>query len=177
MTRGAELMRCASLCLAFATLSPVGAQEAASKPEHLSPYGLAKPVLIVAADMPKRFDNKDKIAVLDARSDAPPDGFEFLKKIDDAPASGKIGIYVPPEAIFRIKGRTMSNVGSGAVTIRLAQSMTLAPRSIKLEGRQSADYNELRRCAAHRAGANQYPPKELAAPFVARGTLVSIGGG
>jgi cyanophycinase len=170
-------MRKASLFFVFLTLSPVVAQEAANSSEHLSPYGIARPVLIVAAEMPKELGNKDNIAVLDARTDAPPAGFRFLKRIDDEPQSGKVGVHIPPEAAFRIKGRTMSNVGKGAVTLRLAKSQTLAPRSIQLEGRRTADYNELRRCAAHRADANPYPPKQLAAPFVATGTLVIIGGG
>jgi cyanophycinase len=172
-----NIMRKSSLFLVLVSLSPVAAQEAADSREHLSPYGLAKPVLIVAADMSKESVNKANVAVLDAHTDAPPAGFQFLKKIDDAPQSGKIGVYVPPEAIFRIRGRTMSNVGKGVVTLRLARSETLAPRSIELEGRRTADYNELRRCAAHRASANPYPPKEPAAPFVAKGTLVIIGGG
>jgi cyanophycinase len=170
-------MREALLFFVLVALSPVVAQEAADSPEHLSPYGLAKPVLIVAAEMPRESDHKDNIAVLDVRTDAPPAGFQFLKKIDDAPQSGKVGVYVPSEAIFRIKGRKMSNVGKGVVTLRLARSEMLAPRSIELEGRRTVDYNELRRCAAHRASADPYPTKELAAPFVAKGTLVIIGGG
>jgi cyanophycinase len=167
----------ASLFFLLVALSPAAAQEAADSREHLSPYGLAKPVLIVAAETPKESDNKENIAVLDARIDAPPAGFQFLKKIDDLPQPGKVGVYVPPEAIFRIMGRKMSNIGKGVVTLRLARSETLAPRSIELEGGGTADYNELRRCAAHRASANPYPPKEPAAPFVAKGTLVIIGGG
>ncbi len=170
-------MRKTSLFFVLVALSAVVAQEATRSWEHLSPYGLAKPVLIVAGSMPKEFENKDNIAVLEMRTDAPPAGFQFLKRIDDAPQPGRVGVYVPPEAIFRIKGRTMSNVGKGVVTLRLAKSETLAPRGIKLQGRRTADYNELRRCAAHRADANPYPAKELGAPFVAKGTLVIVGGG
>ena len=170
-------MRKPSLLFVLVTLSPAAAQEALNSWEHLSPYGLAKPVLIVAGEMSKEFDNKDNVAVLEIRTDAPPAGFQFLTRIDDAPQSGKVGLFVPPEAIFQIKCRAMSNVGKGVVTLRLAKSETLAPRSIKLQGRRTADYNEIRRCAAYRADANSYPTKELAAPFVAKGTLVIVGGG
>jgi cyanophycinase len=169
-------MRKVSFLFVLVAISSVLAREAGVSQEHLSPYGLSKPVLIVAAEMPRESVNNG-IAVLDARTDAPPAGFQFLKKFDDAPQSGKIGVFVPPEAIFRIKGRKMSNVGKGVVTLRLARSETLASRSIELAGGRTADYNELRRCATHRASANPYPPSEPAAPFVAKGTLVIIGGG
>jgi cyanophycinase len=164
-----------TLFLLLAAVPPVLAQETADSPEHLSPYGIAKPVVIVSADMPE--ESKHNFAVLDARTDTPPAGFQFLKNIDEAPQPGKLGVYVPPGAIFRIQGRKMSNVGKGVVTVRLARSEVLAPRNVELESTRTADYNELRRCAAQRASANPYPTKELAAPLVPRGTLVIIGGG
>jgi cyanophycinase len=164
-----------TLFLLLVALPRVLAQETAASPEHLSPYGIVKPVLIVSSDTPE--ESKHNIALLDARTGSPPAGFQFLKNTDDEPQSGKVGVYVPPGAIFRIQGRKMSNVGKGVVTLRLARSETLAPRSVELEGPRTADYNELRHCAAQRASANPYPTKELPAPFVPRGTLVIIGGG
>jgi cyanophycinase len=155
----------------------VFAQEAAKPVEHLSPCGLAKAVLIVSGELPKDFDNKDNIAVLDSNKDDAPPGLVFLKNKADEPATGKVGVYVPPEAILRIKGRAMTNVGKGEITLRLVKSEKLAARNIALEGRRSADYNELRRCAMDRANGNPYPPKEVTTPFVPKGTLVIVGGG
>src|SRR5262249_48617234 len=112
-----SIMRWLALPILLVVSVAALAQTPADAPEHLSPYGLAKPVLIVAVELPEDFDNKDGIAVLKARADAPPAGFQFMKNIDDAPTAGKVGIYVPPKAILRIKGRTMSNVGEGDVTL------------------------------------------------------------
>ena len=39
-------------------------------PEHLSPYGLPKPVLVVAGGLPKDFENKDEATVTDLAPDA-----------------------------------------------------------------------------------------------------------
>jgi cyanophycinase len=172
-------MRWTWLSYLLVSLGSVAAREADKPAEHLSPYGLAKPVTIVAAKLPEGFDTNGMTAVLDVRTDNPPAGFQFLRKADDVPAAGKVGIYVPPEAILRIRGRSMSNLGGGMVTLRLAKSATLPPRKVELGlgHERGADYNELRRCAATRAAANPYPPKELAAPFVPKGTLVIVGGG
>jgi cyanophycinase len=160
-------------------LSPVflRAEEPAKSAEHLSPYGLAKPVLIVVGELPKDFDNKDGIAILDARSEQPPAGFQFVKAASDSPDAGKVGLHVPPGALFRIKGRTMTNAGEGVVTLSLAKSDRRPARKVELKSKQTADYNELRRVAAERAAGSPYPPKEPAVPNLPKGTLVIVGGG
>jgi cyanophycinase len=61
--------------------------------------------------------------------------------------------------------------------LQLAKSETLPARSVLLEGKQTADYNEMRRCAMARIAEKPYPPKHLPAPFVPKGTLLIIGGG
>ena len=153
------------------------AAEDVPKQERLSPYGLAKPVLIVAAELPKDFENKDNAPVLNAAKDAPPAGFQFLQNRDEQPMAGKVGVYVPSGAVFSIKGRAMSNKGEGLVTLRLAKSVHREARTIELSGKRSADYNELCRCAAERAVGSPWPPKKPGEPIVPKGTLVIVGGG
>jgi cyanophycinase len=160
----------------FLCYLPLAAQDA-PKRERLSPYGLAKPVLIVAGELPKDFKNKDGAPVLNAAKDAPPTGFQFLQKSDEQPAAGKVGVYVPSGAVFSIKGRSMSNKGEGVVTLRLAKSAHREARTIELSGKTSADYNELCRCAAERAAGSPWPPKKPGEPIVPKGTLVIVGGG
>jgi cyanophycinase len=170
-------MRWASHSCLLVALAIVAPGDATKPSDHLSPYGLAKPVLIVSAELPAGFEKPDSAIVLNTRTGQPPAGFRFLKNADDAPEPGLVGVHVPPEAICQIKGRKMSNAGKGVVTLRLARSERLEPRSVTLQAGRTADYNELRRCAAARVAANPYPPKELPAPNVAKGTLVIVGGG
>lgn len=151
------------------------AQTAAA--EHLSPYGLPKPVLVVAGGLPKDFVNKDEATVTDSEKGVAPDGFEFLKAATDQPQPGRVGLHLPPEAIFQIKKRVMSNVGKGTVTLRLAKSATRDTRAVELTGLKTADYNEIRRAAFDRAAKEVYPPKVLPDPVVPKGTLVIVGGG
>jgi cyanophycinase len=164
------------LALAFLVLISVGLR--AEQPvEHLSPYGLARPVLIAVGELPTDFENKDNIAVIDARHGSPPAGFAFLDKATDDPKAGVIGIHVPTGAVLKIQGRKMSNAGSGVVTLRLVKSERRPARSVELEGKKTADYNELRRCAFERAVGSPYPPEKPDDPVVPKGTLVIIGGG
>jgi len=155
---------------------PLAAQDAPRR-ERLSPYGLAKPVLIVAGEAPKDFVNKDDASVLNTAKDAPPAGFQFLQKSDEQPAVGAVGVYVPSGGVFSIKGRTMSNKSAGVVTLRLAKSVRREGRAVELSGKRSADYNELCRCAAERAAGSPWPPEKPGAPVVPKGTLVIVGGG
>ena len=157
--------------------SSLAAQEPILTTEHLSPYGLAKPVLFVSGELPKGFENKNETPVLNPQQDAPPSGFQFLTSENQQPESGKVGVHVPPEAIFQIQKRVMANVGKGVVTLRLAKSANRDARSVELEGKKVADYNELRRCAMDRATGSVYPPKVVNVPNVPNGTLVIIGGG
>ena len=170
------MTRLALLAL-FSFSIPLIAQEPAKLAEHLSPYGLAKPVLVLASELPKDFENKDGFSVLDSRIDSPPSGFRFLKTAGEPPEPGFVGLHIPPDAIFRIKGRAMSNVGKGTVTLTLAKSKARPARSVELEGKKTTDYNELRRCAAERMASHPFPPKEPGIPFVPKGTLVIVGGG
>jgi cyanophycinase len=168
-------MRVATIAL-FVLAGSVSAQEKVVR-DHLSPYGLAKPVLIATGGLPNGFENKDELAVLDSKKDTPPTGFQFLTSAEEQPAVGYVGVHVPAGAVFRIQKRTMANLTAGVVTLRLAKSPTRAARSVELEGKKTADYNELRRCATERADGSPYPPKELAEPHVPKGTLVIVGGG
>ncbi|WP_020468038.1 cyanophycinase [Zavarzinella formosa] len=152
------------------------AEESKGPPEHLSPYGLRGRLLVTNGELPKEFEKPKESAVIDARSDSPPSGFHFLVKPDDLPASGKVGVHVPEKAILQIDKRFVSNIGQGVVTLRLAKSAGREARTIELKGKTTADYNELRRCAAERANGSPYPPKELPAPVVPKGTLVIVGG-
>lgn len=144
--------------------------------EHLSPYGLAKPVLIVANDLPKDFEIKDETPVLKVGQDTAPDGFQFLKTPAEQPASGKVGLHVPADAVVHFKKRTLSNLGKGTITLRFAKSPNRETRAIELRGNQTADYNEVRRVAQERAAGSLYPPAKPAAPVVRKGTLVIVGG-
>jgi cyanophycinase len=155
---------------------PLAAQDAPAR-GRLSPYGLAKPVLIVAGELPKDFVNKDDAPVLNTTKNTPPAGFQFLQESDKQPTAGKVGVYVPSGAVLSIKGRAVSNKGEGVVTLRLAKSANREARAIELSGKTSADYNELRRCAAERAAGSPWPPKKPGEPIVPKGTLVIVGGG
>lgn len=166
-------MRCAFLALLCFPLFASGQ----AAPEHLSPYGLAKPLLIVADALPKEFANKDQLPVLSVKQDQAPPGFQFLKQADEQPMAGYVGIHLSPDAILKMQKRTLSNAGQGAVTLRLAKSPTREARSITLNGTATADYNEVRRVAMERAAGSPYPPKKVATPNVPQGTLVIIGGG
>jgi len=156
--------------------APLSAQVAPTT-ERLSPVGLSKPVLIVSEQLPKDFENKDDIAVLTTSKDVPPVGFQFLKKPDEQPASGKVGVHVPSGAVLSINKRTVANLGAGVVTLRLAKSANREARSIELRGKATIDYNELCRCAIERAAGSPWPPKKPGEPFVPKGTLVIVGGG
>lgn len=150
---------------------------AQAAPEHLSPYGLASPVLIVAESLPKDFANKDDTPVLVVGKDKPPVGFQFLKKADEQPQAGNVGLHVPVGAVLSIKKRTIINLGQGVVTLRFAKSARREARSMIVEGKTTADYNEVRRVAQERAAGSMYPPKDVPTPNVPKGTLVIIGGG
>jgi cyanophycinase len=158
-------------CIPFAV-----AQEA-TVAEHLSPYGLPKPVVIVAGELPKDFEKIPDGSVIDARKDAPPAGMEFLKSQSDSPKAGKVGVHLGDGAILKIQKRAMTNAGQGSVTLVLAKSARREARTVELTGKASADLNELRRVAIERANGSPYPPKEVAQPVVPKGTLVIVGGG
>jgi len=144
--------------------------------EHLSPYGLAKPVLIVAKSLPEGVEKPDGSEVINSSSPAPA-GFEFLKAATDAPTPGKVGIHLPVEAALQIEKRVMRNVGGGTVILRLAKSPTREERTLELKERVRADYNEWRRAAMQRTQRDPWPPKQPSEPVVPKGTLVIVGGG
>jgi cyanophycinase len=160
--------------IAVAHPYPVFAQ---ADPDRPSPYGIPTPVLITSGSLPEEFKNESNIATLDAKTSTAPNGFQFLERADGEPKPGLVGLHVPAGAILKIEKRTLANVASGTVTIVLAKSENRPVRRIPLEGKASADYNEMRRCAAERAAGSPYPPKEPGKPIVLKGTLVIVGGG
>lgn len=153
------------------------AQVAPKSVERLSPYGLARPVLVTASELPEDFPNDAKIPTVIGGKDPLPDGFQWLTKPDAQPDAGRVGVHLADGAILKIEKRKMTNVGPGTVTLVLAKSANRPARTVTLEGKAVADYNELRRVAAERAAGSPYPPKEPGQPIVPKGTLVIVGGG
>src|SRR6202020_327523 len=88
-----------------------------------------------------------------------------------------VGLHVPANAVLSIKHRALNNLGEGTITLRLAKGPKREARTIELQGKASADYNELRRCAAERAAESPWPPNKPGQPIVPKGTLVIVGGG
>ena len=160
-----------ALLLAASSRSPVPALE------HLSPYGVAKPIVVVALALPGGVSPPEKAVVFNESKDAAPAGFQFLKSASEEPKPGTIGLFVPPEAAFQVVGRAMRNVGTGMVTLRLAKSSTRESRTLELSSTTRADYNEWRRSAMQRTLAKQWPPAKPGKPIVEKGTLVIVGGG
>lgn len=157
--------------------SHASAQEALKTVERLSPYGLARPVIITAIELPEDFPNDAKIPAVIGGKDPLPDGFQWLTKPDAQPDAGRVGVHLAGGAVLKIEKRKMTNVGPGTVTLVLAKSANRPARTVTLEGKAVADYNELRRVAAERAAGSPYPPKEPGQPIVPKGTLVIVGGG
>jgi cyanophycinase len=167
-----------SSCFLLLTLSLIAwAEDTAPRFEHLSPYGVPKPLLITSKELPKDFPDLAAALVIQIGKDAAPIGFEFLKGATDSPSPGKVGVFVPPEAVLKFDKRTISNVGEGAILIRLAKSVRREARTIEVEGKRTADYNELRRAAYERLIGSPFPPEKVALPIVEKGTLVIVGGG
>lgn len=164
-----------STSVVLCVLVSISVQSSAA--ERLSPYGIPGPVLVAVGGLPKDFASKDAASIVDAAKDAAPIGFQFLSNPADQPKPGLVGLHLPQGAVFQIKKRTMSNVGRGTVTLRLAASANRETRAVELSGRKTADYNELRRAAVERAAGSVYPPKQPADPIVPNGTLVIVGGG
>ena len=160
-----------ALLLVSATSAPVIA------PEHLSPYGVSKPFVVVSLTLPSGVSAPENAVVFNESNDAAPAGFQFLKSASDGPRPGMIGLYVPAEAAFQVVGRAMRNVGTGMVTLRLAKSSTRESRVLELSPLTRADYNEWRRSAMQRTLAKQWPPAKPGKPIVEKGTLVIVGGG
>ncbi|MBL8867527.1 MAG: cyanophycinase [Planctomycetia bacterium] len=164
--------------IAVLFLAPfAAAQEASKVVERLSPYGLARPILVTASELPEDFPNDAKIPAVIGGKDPLPDGFQWLTKPDAQPDAGHVGIHLAGGAILKIEKRKMTNVGAGTVTLVLAKSANRPARTVTLQGKEIADYNELRRVAAERAAGSPYPPKEPGQPIVPKGTLVIVGGG
>lgn len=94
----------------------------------------------------------------------------------DKPAPGRLAFDISPDTALLVKGRTLSVVGEGKVTIRLAASKSRPVRSVILEGKKVEDLTALRRAARDRAEEPTLFTKP-AAPVVEKGTLVIVGGG
>ncbi len=172
------MLRVLFLSASFLFVSFVTA--AAPKPfsdVHLSPYGLAKPMFIASGPLPKDVEAPKEASIVNAKSDPAPEGFLFLKTADAAPDSGKIGLFLPNGAVLKVENRRMMNAGAGSIILKLAKSENRPARTIELSGKDSFDYNELRRCAIERAMGSPYPPVKPELPIVPKGTLVIVGGG
>ncbi len=149
----------------------------APAPEHLSPYGVEKPFVIVATTLPGGVAAPDGGSVLSEAKDKAPAGFQFLKAVDEEPKAGLVGLFVPADAAFQVVGRAMRNSGAGTITMRLAKSSTRPTRSLELGVATRADYNEWRRAAMQRTASPEWPPKNPGAATLPKGTLVIVGGG
>lgn len=101
-----------------------------------------------------------------------------LKKLDQdaSPAPGKVGVFLEPKSVLLVFGRTLISHTEAPVQLKLAASRSRAARTITLNQREPADYNELRRAAWGRT-RDAYPPPLADAPEVPRGALVIVGGG
>ncbi|MDA1015861.1 MAG: hypothetical protein O3A00_15570, partial [Planctomycetota bacterium] len=79
------------------------------------------------------------------------------------------------DAVLVVRGRRMVSVGDGNITLTLPASATRKIRKIVLDKRQPlADLTAIQRSLRNRLG-DDYPPKKLASPMVAHGTLIIIG--
>lgn len=94
-----------------------------------------------------------------------------------AQAPGLVGARLPDNAVLFVGGRDMRSLGAAKISFLLARSATRDARTVNVPASRPVDYNELRRSAAARIQAAPYPPKELAAPEVPKGSLVIVGGG
>lgn len=93
---------------------------------------------------------------------------------------GLVGYEIHPEATLLVKGRTLSAVGPGLVNIYLNPKepprALVSKRNGKDDPRSDVqDLTALRRAVFDRA--NSFPPREVEAPLVPKGTLVIVGGG
>lgn len=139
-----------SLCILPLVLllfvSPAFSQDPASpQAEHLSPYGLKGKFLLLNGEKPKDLLDGEMLTVVDVKKGRLPAGLQLLNKVTEEPKPGSVGIHIPSEAYLLIDSRKMTNVGKGKITIRLAKSKNREARHIDLEGKRSADYNEMRR--------------------------------
>lgn len=101
-----------------------------------------------------------------------------LEKLDQdaSPAPGKVGVVLEPKSVLLVFGRTLISHTEAPVQLKLAASRSREARTITLNQREPADYNELRRAAWGRT-RDAYPPPVAGAPEVPRGALVIVGGG
>ena len=100
---------------------------------------------------------------------------------DDKPLAstpGKINIQLAPGAAIACRGRRLTSVGTGSVSIRLAATKSYPEEeTVSLAGRsRTADLTALRRLAIQRT-MPVFPAAKVAEPKVAAGTLMIIGGG
>jgi cyanophycinase len=87
-----------------------------------------------------------------------------------------VGCEIGPGATLAVRGRRMGVIGGGKVTIHLGPSATRGAREITLVGRAREDLTALRRSARARSEP-PFPPAKPAAPVVAKGALIIVGGG
>ena len=98
----------------------------------------------------------------------------MFASLDKAP--GAFGVGLGEGAALVVRGRKMSAVGDGAVTVFLAKAPAKPRRVLEITEEAPSDLTMLRRAAIARAGA-PFPPKAQTMPDVASGALVIVGGG
>jgi cyanophycinase len=89
---------------------------------------------------------------------------------------GLVGIGLPEKSALLIQGRDMQVLGEGKVQVCQAASTTRPPRTLELKPKALADLTQLRRAALARSEP-VFPPKDVPAAEVPKGSLVIVGGG
>ncbi|HEY2787050.1 MAG TPA: cyanophycinase [Fimbriiglobus sp.] len=90
---------------------------------------------------------------------------------------GYVGLGIDEGTAAVCSGRRMTVLGESTVTVILSPGAGKQRSETVLRARGIADLVQLRRAAANRAAADPFPPKSPPVPFVAKGTLVIVGGG
>lgn len=96
------------------------------------------------------------------------------KALENTPAV--LGMQMGNGSGIIATGRELRSLGDGAVALVMARSPARELRTVVLRPGRPVDYNEMRRSALGR-GQVPYPPKQVAAPEVPKGTLIIVGGG
>lgn len=94
-----------------------------------------------------------------------------------AQAPGLVGVRLADSAVLFVGGRDMRSLGAAKISFLLARSATRDARTVNFPANRPVDFNEMRRAALGRIQSAPYPPKEVAAPEVPKGSLVIVGGG
>ncbi|MBI3864272.1 MAG: cyanophycinase [Planctomycetia bacterium] len=89
---------------------------------------------------------------------------------------GLVGLGIDEGTALIVRGRELRCLGDSTVTVCLAEAGGRVAREIELKSGQASDLTMIRRAARDRT-LPLYPPEKPAAPEVAGGALVIVGGG